>query len=411
MKCRAPRVGLLLSLVCLGWGLSWVVASRAVAAEPGPGGLAQGTHDRSVHAPDTGTNPVAVPDDQPVVLSRAVEDSVMQLVSQGQTLLIRETEPRSAGNAPPKDHPQAWQCFVDALDILLRVMGARALDDSRGPAYLNLHGLRINVQHPYRLGYPVLLTFYNDARGDETACFLIDRFAGRHVIRRLLASPSGSWAGQAVRAWSQGGGEYAAVQMQGLGANLSQCLLLVLRREGETWQTVSTHGVETFGERVTLGFSQSREGFPGLDVVQLEDSKLFESAPGSQTVQFRSRYEVRADTLVRQSRSLDPSYFGPSTWVMESLARGHREWAQPYVARPALLDSLAALAWPKAKSGWRLEHYSQRFDTLIVSHPAVGRMTMFSGMDGPRRVLLGCRLESAAAPRPAHRRPPGKARR
>jgi hypothetical protein len=395
MNCRAPRLAMLL--------LSFLCVSGAFATSRAASAALQGQGSEPT--------PAASPDDQPVVLSRAVEDSVMQLVSQGQMLLIRETEPRTAGVGAPKDHPQAWKCYVDALEILLRVAGARALDDSRGPAYLNSHGLRINVQHPYRLGYPVLLTFYSDARSDETACYLVDRTPAHHFTRRLVVPIPGSWAGQAVRAWSQDGRDYAALQMQGLGANLSQCLLIVLRREGEAWQIVSTRGVETFGERVTLNFTLPRSGFPGLEVEQLEDSKLFESAPGSQTLMFRNSYEVRADTLLLQSRTLDPSYFGPSVWVMESLARGHREWAQPYVARPGLLDSLAALAWPKAGSGWRLEKYSTRFDTLIVSHPAVGRMIMFSGMDGRRRVLLDCQLEPAAASGPAHRRAPAKGRR
>jgi hypothetical protein len=140
-------------------------------------------------------------------------------------------------------------------------------------------------------------------------------------------------------------------------------------------------------------------------VVQLEASKLFEAAPSAQTVQLRSDYELHADTLLLIKQGLDPSFFGPPVWVMESLARGHRDWALPYVSRPSMLDSLAALPWPQAKEGWKLESYSARFDTILVSHPAAGRLRLFGGKDGRRWMMTGYRVEPLADAKPARRAP------
>ena len=63
---------------------------------------------------------------------------------------------------------------------------------------------------------------------------------------------------------------------------------------------------------------------------------------------------------------------------MEALARGHREWAAPFVDSREVLDRLAALPWAKARKGWKLVSYSAHFDTLTCAHPVMGRLTLYA---------------------------------
>ncbi|HVP38026.1 MAG TPA: hypothetical protein VMS93_02465 [Candidatus Saccharimonadales bacterium] len=328
------------------------------------------------------------------LLSKVVEDSVMELLSQGQTLLIRETNPHAG---PPRDHPQAWQLFLDALACMLRSVGDPALDDRRGPALLAEHGFRMNILRPRPGGYPCLVTLNNGIRADEAAAYLLD-FRDWHYRTQRLPSPKGCWIGQGVRCWSEGGRDYAAVCMLGLGEDIVPTWLQRLRLEGEAWAPYDTRELGTPGNRTAVSMSGPRGVFPRLEVVEAEPSRLFLSPPAQFVVLLRTEYEVHADSLMVASRSLNPSYFGPATWVMEALVRGHREWADPYVQRPATLDSLARLPWSQATTGWALERYSQHFDTVVTSHAAVGRLRLYSARDGNRRVLTGYEREPAKAP-------------
>src|SRR5204862_316401 len=101
-------------------------------------------------------------------------------------------------------------------------------------------------------------------------------------------------------------------------------------------------------------------------------------AAGEQWLKWSALYEVRADSLKFVRRRLDPSYYGPGAWAMEALARGHREWAAPFVDSREVLDRLAALPWAKARSGWKLVSYSAHFDTLTCAHPVMGRLTLYA---------------------------------
>ncbi|MBI5836152.1 MAG: hypothetical protein HZB25_02795 [Candidatus Eisenbacteria bacterium] len=345
----------------------------------------------------------------PLVLPRAVEDSVLQLVSQGQTLLIRETDPKYTG--PALDHPKAWQCFIEALHVLVVALGDRVLEDSRGPQYLTDHGLRANVQRSKQRGFPILVTFYNGMRPDETALYLMDRTPTGVGSVRLPSPDPCCFSGQAVRAWTEGGRDYAIMSLQGVGSAVSRYSLQVLRRDPEGWKPVATYDESRFGRNATVGLDSPTSEFPRLDVIQIQVSNLFSNPPTQTNVLLRSRYEVHADSLHTRSRGLDPSSFGPSSWVMEALARGHKEWALPYARSAAALDSIAALPWDKASSGWRLESFGARFDTMTVSHPAVGRLRVFGGQRDRRWAYFGYEVDTSTPPAPERRHtPPSKKR-
>jgi hypothetical protein len=352
----------------------------------------------------------APPPTGPLVVPHAAEDTVMELVSQGQVLLIRETEPRGEGD--PKDHPLAWKYFLDGLCCLLRSVGDRVLDDSRGPQYLTDHGLRVNIQRPKPHGFPVMMTFYNNARPQETAVFLIDRQDGRYFTQRIVPNPACCWTGQALRAFSEGGHDLAVLHLQGVAPVMNQYRLLWMRRGPDGWLPQREGGLELFGERVTFGLNSPSKAFPTLDVVSMENSKLFTNPPSEHITMLRSVYEVHSDSLRQLTRGMDPSSFGPSVWVMEALARGRREWALPYVSRASMLDSLAALPWAKAREGWNLERNSARFDTLLVSHPAAGRFEMYTAQVDRRLLMTGYRAAPAAKakakPAAAAQRPHGR---
>ena len=349
----------------------------------------------------------AIPD--VILIPRSLDDTLTARISDAKTLFIRETTPQS----PPRDHPEAYALCIATLERLVEERGDSIFENPQAQNFFNDRGLPA-LRYVYGSKLPRQIVFLSTQRLDESASYIAFKdAAGREKFQRVGDDAPCCWRSAGTQGWVEAGLERVVIAMVREDSVGRHDRIQFFHREGDHWNLARTVGSDAYGGRYVAQLLAPVEKAPLFNIIRLESSHLFENSPGEQTLKIRGFYRVQGDSIRLVRDLMGDSYFGLPTWVMECMSRGRLDWARLFVPDSALLRRLAGLPWDRARSGWRFESFSAFHDTLVASHPAIGRLTLYSARVGNMDHLADFKFVSAAvsgkkSPKPAVGRAPRK---
>lgn len=348
-----------------------------------------------------------------IQLPKPLDDSLSTELSEIMASFVRTTEP----GWPIVDHPLEYRRCVAVLARLFTVAGDTILDDVRAQNFFIDRSLP-NLRYPTspRGQFPRVVSFSNPRRGEEWVSFLVLRSrAGGILFQRLGEDGPCCSRATGVQVWEEAGADRLIATMVRQDSTGAREWIQFYTRDGDRYVVTRTVGPEAFGGRYTVTLLNKVAQTPRLNIIHLETSHLFANFPAEQIVKLRGFYGVRGDSIELIRDQFGDSYFGATTWIMECLARGRADWGKLWTENEGVLRRLGDLPWNRARSGWIMEKYSTLHDTLTCSHPAVGRITLYSvranGMDRvndfklePLRPIPGTTVPKKSGSRPGSRK-------
>ncbi len=338
--------------------------------------------------------PATAPAPTPLVveLPKSVEDSVLQSLSEMQSLLIRETNMDPASQ--PQDHPAAWPKAVRALDLTLSHSDDSIFDRMMAYSFFGQRGTPVGSVRMGRGLYPVAVVFYNSSRMDETYTLLYDRTAsGERVYLPIHPEQPCCWHPTALQSWQEGGHTFTVLTLEAVGTGRSEFAHQIYEKKGDRWEWRRTQMGSALAPRSTSALVEFQPPAPRIEVLAPDTSRVFMNPPFL-PLTVRSRiYELSADSSRLLSEKLHDSFLSPGAWAMECFARRHPEWARPYAADTTVLHQMSRWPWDRLRTGWKFESASRSLDTLNISHPALGRVTLYSRIIGRRKLFTGFHVD------------------
>ncbi len=368
--------------VCVAVALAAMLCPRAgLAQQAAATSTAQVAHSARVKpaAPAPASAAAAkMPEPAPAVITlpKPLEDSLSTELSEILASFIRKSEP----GWPLQDHPEEYARCVAVLARLFTVAGDTLLDDAGAQNYFIDRSLS-NLRYPTspRGQFPRTVSFSNPRRAEEWVTYLaIRKQSGGIGFQRLGEDAPCCWRASAIQTWEEDGRDRLIATLMRQDSTGAHQRIQFFTREGDRYNLTRTVGSEAYGGRYIPTLLNKVEKTPLLNIIYLQTSNLFANFPAEQIVKLRGFYRVRGDSIELIRDQFGDSYFGAPTWAMECMARGRTDWGKLWTENEDVLHRLAALPWDKARSGWIMEKFSTRHDTLTCSHPSIGRITLYS---------------------------------